>query len=105
MHVAPWSQHMLSQCPDYFELFAPFALHCIHTYIHTDMRFEVSAALPMRNAIFWDVTPCGSCKNRHFGGTCQLLFTANVVGSLIIFTVMMEAMFSSKMSVPHDVTS
>jgi hypothetical protein len=20
------------------------------------------------NAIFWDVTPCGSCKNRRFGG-------------------------------------
>jgi hypothetical protein len=18
---------------------------------------------------FWDVTPCGSCKNQHFGGT------------------------------------
>jgi hypothetical protein len=22
-----------------------------------------------KNAVFWDVTPCGSCKNRHFGRT------------------------------------
>jgi hypothetical protein len=25
-----------------------------------------------RNAVFWDVTPCGSCKNRRFGGTYRL---------------------------------
>jgi hypothetical protein len=25
--------------------------------------------LYMKNAAFWDVTPCGSCKNRRFGGT------------------------------------
>jgi hypothetical protein len=23
----------------------------------------------LKNAVFWDVTPYGSCKNRHFGGT------------------------------------
>jgi hypothetical protein len=23
----------------------------------------------MKNDVFWDVTPCGSCKNRRFGGT------------------------------------
>jgi hypothetical protein len=22
-----------------------------------------------KNGVFWDVTPCGSCKNRRFGGT------------------------------------
>jgi hypothetical protein len=21
----------------------------------------------LKNAVFWDVTPCGSCKNRRFG--------------------------------------
>jgi hypothetical protein len=26
-----------------------------------------------KNAAFWDVTPCGSCKNRHFGGTSVLI--------------------------------
>jgi hypothetical protein len=33
------------------------------------VRFEVSTAVTMKNAVFWDVTPCGSCKNRRFGGT------------------------------------
>jgi hypothetical protein len=23
----------------------------------------------MKNGVFWDVTPCGSCKNRSLGGT------------------------------------
>jgi hypothetical protein len=23
----------------------------------------------MKNSVFWDVTPCGSCKNRRVGGT------------------------------------
>jgi hypothetical protein len=31
--------------------------------------FEVFTAVTMKNGIFWDVTPCGSCKNRRFGGT------------------------------------
>jgi hypothetical protein len=25
--------------------------------------------MTMKNAVFLDVTPCGSCKNRCFGGT------------------------------------
>jgi TolB-like protein len=30
------------------------------------IRFEVFTAVNMKNAVFWDVTPCDSCKNRHF---------------------------------------
>jgi hypothetical protein len=26
----------------------------------------------MKNAVFWDVAPCGSCKNRRFGGMWRL---------------------------------
>jgi hypothetical protein len=26
----------------------------------------------LKNGVFWDVTPCGSCKNRRFGGTYRL---------------------------------
>jgi hypothetical protein len=26
----------------------------------------------LKTAVSWDVTPCGSCKNRHFGGTYRL---------------------------------
>jgi hypothetical protein len=33
------------------------------------VRFDVFMAANMKNAVFWDVTPCGSCENRRFGGT------------------------------------
>jgi hypothetical protein len=32
------------------------------------VRFEVFTAVAMKNGVFWDVTPCGSCKNRRFVG-------------------------------------
>jgi hypothetical protein len=78
----------------------------------------------MRNVVFWDVTPSGSCKNRRLGGTyfldhhnrrdrkrqhylatktrCVrlLLVVFNFVSSsLILVTVMMEALSSSENSV------
>jgi hypothetical protein len=64
----------------------------------------------MKSVVFWDVTPCGSCKNRRFGGTYQvlvflrsvrrLLVTANIVPSSSIFvTLMMEALGSFETSV------
>jgi hypothetical protein len=37
------------------------------------VRFEVFTAVTMKNGVFWVVTPCGSCKNRCFGGTWRLL--------------------------------
>jgi hypothetical protein len=62
----------------------------------------------MKNAVFWAVTPRGSCKNRHFGGAYRLyhqgeknplLVTANIPSSPILVTLMMEVIGSSKMSV------
>jgi hypothetical protein len=38
-------------------------------YFGIYVRFEVLTAVTMKNAFFWDVTPCGSCKNRRFGVT------------------------------------
>jgi hypothetical protein len=84
----------------------------------------------MKNAVFWDVTPCGSCKNQRFGeisasiirvrrigelGTLtvtstrrsvrRVLVTANVVASSpILVTLMMEALSSYETSVPTRVT-
>jgi hypothetical protein len=64
--------------------------------------------LIMKNGVFWDVTPCDSCKNQRFGGTQrllhqvdnQLLVMANVVpSSPIIITLMMETLSSSETSV------
>jgi hypothetical protein len=62
-----------------------------------------------------DVTPCGSCKNRRFGGTYRLhtmqyieflssvrrlIVTANLVpSSPILVTLMKEALSSSETSV------
>jgi hypothetical protein len=34
-----------------------------------DERSEVFTAVIMKNGVFWDVMPCGSCTNRCFGGT------------------------------------
>jgi ABC-type molybdate transport system permease subunit len=60
-----------------------------------------------KNGVFWDVKPCGSCKNRRFGGTWyffgaarRLLVTASVVrSSPILVTMMNEALSSSETSV------
>jgi hypothetical protein len=38
-------------------------------YINFYVRFEVFKAVTMKNSVFWDVTPRGSCNNRRFGGT------------------------------------
>jgi hypothetical protein len=37
------------------------------------VRFEVSTAVTMMIIIFWEMTPCGSYKNRRFGGSYRLL--------------------------------
>jgi hypothetical protein len=29
----------------------------------------VNNGISMKNGVFWDLTPCGSSKNRRFGGT------------------------------------
>jgi hypothetical protein len=66
--------------------------------------------LNIKNGVFWVVTPCGSCKNRRFGGTWRLLHqgdknrrllvAACVVPSAPIFvTLMKEAPGSSETSV------
>jgi hypothetical protein len=60
----------------------------------------------IKNGIFWDVMPCGCCKNRRFGGTLflrslrQLLVRASIVpSSPILVTLMREALSSSETSV------
>jgi hypothetical protein len=30
---------------------------------------KIFTGVTMKNAVFWDITPCGSCVNRRFGGT------------------------------------
>jgi hypothetical protein len=33
------------------------------------VKIDAKETVTMKNGVFWDVTPCGSCKNRRFGGT------------------------------------
>jgi hypothetical protein len=56
-------QQMLS--PKYITIFLAY----IVCYKDSFVRFEVFTAVTKKNGVFWDVTPCGSCKNRRFGGT------------------------------------
>jgi hypothetical protein len=68
----------------------------------------------MKKTVAWDVTPCCSCWNRSFGGTChlhhqggsvvlcsvlQLLVMANVPSAMVLSTLMMKAIRSSETSV------
>jgi hypothetical protein len=40
-----------------------------HSNLSTIVRFEVFTVVIMKNGVFWDAMPCGSSKNRRFGGT------------------------------------
>jgi hypothetical protein len=50
--------------------------------INRIVRFEVFTVVTMKNAVFWVVMPCGSCKNRRFGGTWRLLHQGDKMGEL-----------------------
>jgi hypothetical protein len=64
------------------------------------VRFEVLTAVTMKNGVFSDVTPCGSCKNRRLGGTSASMIRVTVVpSSPILVNLMMEALSASEMSV------
>jgi hypothetical protein len=69
----------------------------------------------MKNGVLWDVTPCGSCKNRRLlylvyqvvflHSLRRLLVAASVVpSSPILVTLMKEALRSSQTSVLTRVT-
>jgi hypothetical protein len=42
------------------------------------VRLEVFTAVTMKNGVFCDVTPCGSCKNRRLGRNIKYSFAACV---------------------------
>jgi hypothetical protein len=41
----------------------------------------------MKNGVFWDVTSCGSCKNRSFGGTYASFIRVTSIGELFLHSV------------------
>jgi hypothetical protein len=44
------------------------AMFSVHT-LNVSSVFQVSFFDQLKNGVFWDVTPCGSCKNGRFRGT------------------------------------
>jgi hypothetical protein len=68
--------------------------------LYYNVRFEVFTAVTMKNGVFWDVTPSGSCKNQVFlRSVRRLLVAASVVpSSPILVTLMKETLGSSEIS-------
>jgi hypothetical protein len=70
------------------------------------MLFEVFTAVTMKNAVFWDVAPCGSQAFRRnvslpFSrgiSVCYLLLTFAFLSSVILSILKMKATGSSKMA-------
>jgi hypothetical protein len=48
------------------------AIVTLSTHVYCAVRSQVFTAVTMKNSVFWDVTPCGSCKNGRFGETYRL---------------------------------
>jgi hypothetical protein len=40
------------------------------------------SVLTLKNSVFCDVTPCGCCNNRRFGGTCRLIIRVKRINEL-----------------------
>jgi hypothetical protein len=62
-------------------------LDCISVYanLYVTIVSENKLCLSMKNGVFWVVTPCGSCKNRRFGGTWRLLHQGDKIDELHFF--------------------
>jgi hypothetical protein len=41
----------------------------INMIVNFCYEYGVKEIFIMKNGVYWDVTPCGSCKNRRFRGT------------------------------------
>jgi hypothetical protein len=53
-------------------IFIKFQYIMLSDLLNETVRLIVHPAIKQKlynNGVFWDVTPCGSCKNRCFGGT------------------------------------
>jgi hypothetical protein len=70
-----------STCPE------GLSLSRVEDNLWTYVRFEVFKAVTMRNAVFCDVAPCGSCKNRRSSETSVLTRAtpSNVPGNDILY--------------------
>jgi hypothetical protein len=56
-------------------------------YILVLVRFEVFTAVTMKNGASWDVTPCGSCKNRLSDELSASIIRVTRIGELEVSTL------------------
>jgi hypothetical protein len=77
-----------------------------HSVAEAIERDDPPPSAVLKNGVFWDVMPCGSCKNRRFGLTWRLLhqgdknlWTSVFPSSPILVTLMKEAQIYSETSV------
>jgi hypothetical protein len=53
----------------FWEIKTQFVPHRKHYFSATEssqlMLCKISTAVTMKNVVFWDVTPCGSCRTQH----------------------------------------
>jgi hypothetical protein len=103
--------------PGWHNSLISWSLPFVHTRLWSYILIRTNGFL--KNAVFWDMTPCGPFKNRHFRGMFDhhhhgdknRRSWSNVScnsSSPILVTVMMEAIRSTETPVcnePHDLTS
>jgi hypothetical protein len=52
------------------------------TKIDIYVRFEVFTEVTMKNGVYWDITPCGSSKNRRFEEPSASFIRVTRIGEL-----------------------
>jgi hypothetical protein len=70
-------------------------------------KIEVFTVMTIKNAVFWDVTPRGSCKSRRFGGTYRFPHRGEEnqwARNSLLFTLILEAIHSTETSILTRVT-
>jgi hypothetical protein len=67
----------------------------------TEHKVWENGSVTMKNAVFWDVTPCGSCENRRFGGTYCLRHQGDFVFLRSVRQLLFTATFLVHRFLPH----
>jgi hypothetical protein len=57
--------------------------------------------MTMKNAVFWDVTPCGSCKNRCFASIIRVRRIGEL-GTILAVTSNRPRQHATRRNIPDD---
>jgi hypothetical protein len=74
----------------------------------SDTHFRVHTSPSLRNVVVWDVTPCGCCLNRRFGGSYHIHYQGKENSSPILSTLTIRRNVTPKrrfLQDPYGVTS